>query len=294
MKRSRIDMTHAPDLGEAIDAMRKRTISLAWLAALTGLLALTSCDSATNTRMGTVRLYLTDAPADVAAATVWISRAELMPGHVLISDFGGVSTDFNLLALQNGVTALLGEALIDVGDYDQLRLIVDSARVTLQAPLTFEDGSTEQSLSVPSGMQTGIKVNFAGPVHVEPGVTVLVADFDVDRSFVFQGPPGGPKSVSFKPVIHATVADVAGSIAGTVDPEAARATAGLAAVLASDATDTVATTTPLADGSYILRYLPPGTYNVLVKATGFQAATAANVEVGQAQQVTGIDFTLVP
>jgi hypothetical protein len=265
------------------------------LTALAGLAALAACDSSTGAGMGTVRLLLTDAPAGVASATVWISRAELIPGNVLITDFGGVSTAYDLLSLQGGVTALLGEALIPVGDYAQLRLIVDSARVVLEAPLVFEDGTSEKTLTVPSGLQTGIKVDFSGPVHVEPGVTVLVADFDVDRSFVFQGPPQGPKSVSFKPVIHATVADVAGSIAGTVNPEGARASAALAAVVSSNVAETVATATPDATtGAYVLRYLPPGTYNVLIKATGFQAASVLNVQVADAEDVTGVDFTLVP
>jgi hypothetical protein len=259
------------------------------LTALAGLAALAACDSSTGAGMGTVRLLLTDAPAGVASATVWISRAELIPGNVLITDFGGVSTEYDLLALQGGVTALLGEALIPVGDYAQLRLIVDSARVVLEAPLLFEDGSSEKTLTVPSGLQTGIKVDFSGPVHVEPGVTMLVADFDVDRSFVFQGPPQGPKSVSFKPVIHATVADIAGSIAGTVNPEGARRQPPwrrwcramsprrwprphLMRLLAPMSCGTAAGRTRLDQGDV------------------FQAASQANVVVGDAEDVVGVDF----
>ena len=45
------------------------------------------------------------------------------------------------LALQGGVTAALGSAEIPVGTYTQLRLIVDSAQVTLKAPITFTSGS---------------------------------------------------------------------------------------------------------------------------------------------------------
>jgi len=267
--------------------LRHRIVS--WTAAAATLVGLTACDS-TGPGVGTVRLLLTDAPAPaIASATVWISRAELVPGDnggVLVTD---TPQQFDLLALQGGVTALLGTATIPVGDYAQLRLIVDSARIVLAPGTTFADGSSERVLTVPSGMQTGIKVTFAGPLHVAPGETDLVADFDVSRSFVFQGPPGAPLGAHFNPVIHATAMDVAGSISGTSLPIAARgklfAIAGL---------DTVATT--FADtltGAYTLHFLPPGTYTVADSAVGFQVATQAAV-VGPGQHVTGVDFTLVP
>jgi len=254
---------------------------------LVGLLALglAACD-ATAPRVGTVKLYLTDAPSPaIAGAEVWISRAELVPG-IVVAD---TPSHYDLLALQGGVTALLGSATTPVGDYAQLRLVVDSARITLAPGTTFADGTSERVLQVPSGMQTGIKVSFAVPVHVASGETVLVADFDVSRSFVFQGPPGAPNGCLFKPVIHATVMDVAGSIAGTSLPVAARGK-----LFAIMGTDTVATT--LADaltGAYTLRFLPPGAYTVADSAVGYQVATQA-VTVGPAQHLTAVDFTLVP
>jgi hypothetical protein len=127
-------------------------------------------------------------------------------------------------------------------------------------------------------------------VSVVPGETVLLVDFDVSRSFVFQGPPGGPKSASFKPVIHATVMDVAGSIAGTVSPASSKA--GLYAI---QGLDTIATAS--ADsltGAYTIRFLAPGMYKVLARAVGFQDATRDSVTVENSQAVTGVDFTLIP
>lgn len=247
------------------------------------------CDS-TGPGLGTVRLLLTDAPAPaIASATVWISRAELVPGGsgpVLVTD---TPQQFDLLALQGGVTALLGTATIPVGDYSQLRLIVDSARIVLAPGTTFSDGSSDRVLVVPSGMETGIKVNFAGPLHVAPGETDVVADFDVSRSFIFLGSSGAPSGAMFKPVIHASATDVAGSISGTSLPVAARGT-----LFAIMGTDTVAQA--FADtltGTYALLFLPPGTYTVADTAVGFQKATQS-VVVGAGQHVTGVDFTLVP
>lgn len=259
---------------------------IAVTAALVGVI---SCDS-TGPGVGTVRLFLTDAPAPaIASATVWISRAELVPGDsgpVLVTN---TPQQFDLLALQGGVTALLGTATIPTGDYAQLRLIVDSAHITLAPGVTFADGSSDASLKVPSGMQTGIKVNFGGPLHVAPGETDLVADFDVSRSFVFLGVPTAPTGVHFQPVIHATVMDVAGSISGTSLPIAARGR--LYAILGIDTVAQI-----LADtltGTYTLPFLAPGTYTVADTAVGYQKATQS-VTVAPGQHVTGVDFTLVP
>jgi hypothetical protein len=311
MKRSRIDMTHAPDLGEAIDAMRKRTVSLAWLAALTGLLALTSCDSSTSGGMGTVRLSLASSGTssmltaaaltsfdDVTSATVTITRAELMPGHVEI-DLGASEVTFDLLDLEGDVTVLLGTAPA-LGEYEQLRLFVSEASVTLASGSTFD-------LRVPSGAQTGIKVNFAGPIEVGPGATVdLLAVFDVNQSFVFQGPPDAPRSVSFKPVIHASTVEAAsiggqvtvnrpaGGAAATVSVTVTASGGGASASVSVDVILAAAATTATSD--YLLRFLQPDvTYAVTASATGFPTVAPATADVAAAAGLnTGPNFTLAP
>jgi uncharacterized protein DUF4382 len=160
----------------------------------------------TGPRMVDVTVRLTDAPppTDVASATVWVSKVYLVgtPGQFTINE---TKAKYDLLKLQNGVTALLGSALIPVGDYEQLRLVVDSARVTLAAGFTFSDGTTEKTLKVPSGGESGLKVNFGGPVHIDPGHTTVTVDFDASQSFIFQGNPTSPNGVLFTPVLHGTV-----------------------------------------------------------------------------------------
>jgi hypothetical protein len=189
--------------------MRRSTGSFLWLAAvaLTGALA---CDG-TGLRLARVSLYLTDAPADqIASAQVWISRAYLVPGT---DEDGGTPgftitsepQHYDLLTLQSGATALLGSDLIPVGDYAQLRLVVDSARVSLAEGTTFADGSNTRLLKVPSGSQSGIKVTFPGLVHVDPAGSAIVVDFPVAENFVFQGLPSNPDGVLFTPVLRGTV-----------------------------------------------------------------------------------------
>lgn len=259
--------------------------------ALTLAAGLAACSGGAGPQMSHVFVRLTDAPGPgVSAASAWISTVYLVGADGTSRDTitTGPSTKYDLLSLQGGVTALLGDKLIPAGDYAQLRMIVDSAQIQLTSPATFSNGTDTATMKVPSGPQTGIKVEFGGAVHVAPGQTVLVVDFDVSRSFVFLGPPTGPFGVLFKPVLHGVVQDVAGSISGKSDP----VTTVLFAIDASTK-DTVATTPANAsDGTYTLMFLPPSTYTVLdSNTTNGHKVTSAPVVVGPGQNVTGVDLS---
>ena len=258
------------------------------LAGLTAAIVLAACQDV-GPQMGTINLHLTDAPASsFQSATVWVSKVQLIgdTAPITIADTAAV---YDLLSLQNGVTALLGSATIPAGSYAQLRLIVDSARVVFASGFHLANGDTVVSLKVPSGMQTGIKVDLGGGVRVAPGQTDLVVDFDVGQSFVLMGPPAAPIGVIFKPVIHATVQDLAGSIAGTSSPASAHGV--LYAIQGTDTVGTAAADTTT--GAYKIWFLAPGAYVVADSAAGFKTATQ-NVTVGNGQAVTGVDFTLTP
>lgn len=252
--------------------------------ALTVAAGLVACEGGAGPQMSHVFVHLTDAPAGITAASAWISTVYLVGGdgtsRVTIST--GPSTEYDLLALQGGVTALLGDNTIPAGDYEQLRLVVDSAFVLL-------DGETDpRILKVPSGMQTGIKVEWNGPVHIQGGRTDLTVDFDVSRSFIITGPTP-PRQVLFKPVLHGVVTDLSGSISGTSSPANA-----LGRVFAIVGTDTVAATdADPTTGAYTIMFLPAATYTVLDSSTvsGHKAPTQS-VVVAASQNVTGVDFTI--
>jgi hypothetical protein len=262
-----------------------------WPLALTaGLLA---CEGA-GPSMSHVFVRLADAPSPaLASAQVWISKVYLI-GQDGTSRYTITETpaEYDLLTLQDGVTALLGDLLIPAGDYQQLRMIVDSARVTL-ASTTFSNGTDTATMKVPSGPQTGLKVNFGGPVHIAPGQTILVVDFDVLLSFVFLGPPDAPDGVLFKPVLHGVVADQAGSISGTSNPAAAN---GVIVATINGGADTIGTA--VADpgtGAYAILFLPPATYEVSDSATATGFATTPQhqtVILAPGEHRTGVDFTL--
>jgi hypothetical protein len=268
--------------------MTRTNHKLAFIALSAG--AIIAACAGMGPQMGTVVFHLTDAPsADFQSATVWVSKVQLVGGAGGPITIADTAAAYDLLSLQHGVTALLGSATVPAGSYEQLRLIVDSARVVFATGLHLANGDSIASLTVPSGMQTGIKVNFGGSLRVTPGQTDIVVDFDVSRSFILTGPPTGPHGVIFKPVIHATAQDVSGSIAGTSTPASAHGM--IFAIQGSDTVGSAAADT--VSGGYKIFFLAPGAYLVADSAAGFKKDTLS-VTVGNGQAVTGVDFTLAP
>jgi Domain of unknown function (DUF4382)/Carboxypeptidase regulatory-like domain len=252
-----------------------------------------SSDGTGGSTTGMVEVRLTDAPSDeFQSATIFVSQVALQPSDAAASVVivSNTKAAFDLLTLQDGVTAELANTSVPTGSYSQIRLIVDSARVVLKNGNTFANGTTTATLKVPSGSESGLKVNFSGPVLVTTGQTVLIIDFDLSQSFVFQGPRTHPNSVLLKPVLHATALNVAASISGTITP-----LTSAAAVYAIAGTDTVQTTfADATTGAYTLSFLPPGTYVVAARATGFQVSVSASVTLGNSQILTGVNLLLVP
>jgi len=165
-------------------------------------------------------------------------------------------------------------------------------------------------LKVPSGAQTGIKLNLqdaedGGPVEIVPGETVLVLDFDVNRSFVLRGnpeTPAGVNGVNFKPTIRVAAMDVAASISGTVTPtEEGGSVEGLTVVATPTDEGSVegyqtmeGTALNDADGTYTIYFLVPGSYDVMVEVSeGFEATPdMVSVTLGNSDDATGVDFEL--
>ncbi|HKK91780.1 MAG TPA: DUF4382 domain-containing protein, partial [Longimicrobiales bacterium] len=169
-----------------------------------------ACDDATapieNAR---VEIRLTDNPSEIlATAEVTISAVYLQGGP---DDDDATGTDesddadepsgrtylyeavegeepftVNLLELQNGVSVGLAGAEVEPGSYGQLRFVVGGSVVTLSEGYTFEDGSTEREIRIPSGSTSGIKVNLTNDIEAPPGETLeLLVDFDVNEAFRF-------------------------------------------------------------------------------------------------------------
>lgn len=269
-----------------------RTISrlMCSIAAMAGIAACGS-DSTTASGTGTLELRITDAPSDdFESATIFVSSVYVKGGTAGATEslVSSTKASFDLMTLQNGVTASLASATVAAGSYSQIRLVVDSARVVLKAGKTFADGSTTARLQVPSGSESGLKINFAGPVTVSSGTATAIVDFDVAGSFILQGPRDAPTGCLFRPLVHAVSLGLAATISGTVTPGSANAM-----VYAIAGTDTVSSAQADAGGNYTLRFLPAGTYVAAAAATGFSVAVSLPITLTSGQTMSGVNLVLV-
>jgi hypothetical protein len=277
--------------------------------------ALVACDDGAIVEMDTtLGVLLTDANAQyIGEAFVDIGSVELLGGSggpIVLSD-DGTDGPVDLLQLQDAATTQLASADIPIDTYTQLRLIVESASVTLAPGYEFTDNSTSMDLSIPSGAQTGIKLNLGaaangigGGVQVTPGQMVLVVDFDVNSSFIIQGNPGTPAGitgVSFQPTLRVAVDDVAGSISGAVATSEVGLTLEGLVVTATPVDGTTlepfqtqsATAVVDANGNYQLHFLVPGEYQVTIDAGVDFAAAPVTITVDEGAAITGVDLEVV-
>lgn len=226
--------------------------------------------------MGTMTVEMTDAPIDSADAVhVFIERVEVQSQDaegeegewIVLSE---PQQSYNLLELVNGATEVIGTRELEPGTYDQIRLILSQNGHSVVV-----DG-TEHNMMVPSGPQTGIKLNINA--EIQPDIEyVLLLDFDASRSVVAAGQPGNPVKYLLKPVIEATEKAITGNIAGVVNP--AEAQPVVYAIAGSDTlSGTIADTT---NGDFRLIGLEEGIYDVSVEPRNedYQPATVEDVEV---------------
>jgi len=113
-------------------------------------------------------------------------------------------TTFNLLDLQNGVTAFLGTAVVDTGDFRALRLVIDPSKSSIVLKDgTVLTGDASPFGRFPSGERSGIKIFIDDDIHIRAHKnTIVIVDFDLEHSFVLRGSLMR-NGLLFTPVIHA-------------------------------------------------------------------------------------------
>lgn len=216
-----------------------------------------ACNSSgENNDLGSLEIRLHDAPLDsVEEVNVFIERIEIN----LENDDEGWSTinspnrSFNLLELTNGAFEVIGDTLLEPGTYSQIRLILGQDNNLVISDSTY-------SLFVPSGSQSGIKLNINAEIEAERNY-VLLLDFDVAKSIVQTGNQQSGVNYILNPVIRANFQAETGKIAGVIEPAEARPI-----IFAIQDSDTLASTfADTLNGEFQLMSLPEGVYRVAVE-----------------------------
>lgn len=231
---------------------------------------------------------MADAPApSITAFTLTIDRAEVNVNGTWETVSNRTQT-FNLLAFAK-VPTDLGSANLPAGTYTQVRLFPTVATVT--------DATGVHIVKIPSGSQTGIKLNV--DLTIGPNqVTTILMDFNVNQSLHQLG----NGSYQLKPVIPVVVEVLSGTVTGTVTDGTnplpgtvvtATYTAGTNYALGT----VVNTGTSLADGSFKIWALLPGTYTLKLSYTPtsgpVKTATIAGVVVKADQNTDVGSVTLI-
>lgn len=274
----------------------KRVLFFAGLIAAV-LLTVASCskDVKSEAGDGILRISVTDAPFPVEfieEATVQVIKVEARlkdydegyPFITLLED----TLEFNLLDLRNGVTAELAEMEVPAGDYDLIRLYVESAGITVK-----DHGSYE--MKVPSGAQTGIKIFVEPAITVAGGLTSdLLLDFELKESFILKGnisSPAGIKGFNFKPVIRAANMSYSGSVDGIVT-DTSDVLIPVAEVWIK-ADTLIATALSDSSGYYALPGIAEGSYTIFAAKENYDTLRIDNVKV-VAGNNTKVDIELIP
>lgn len=193
--------------------------------ATTALLAGAGCyqddtPAAPQNQKPVTKALLTDAPFpydSVASVNVYVVRVEASTGWagpdsgewVLIAE---PKKSFNLLTLQRGTTAFLGEEELPAGQYHMIRMTID----TSLSSIIWSGGTARtvhwQNLWESNEMPLYASVEY--PVDVPTEGAEIVIDFDLGRSFLYDF--YGTGEFTFIPHLRAINSAATGAIAGTV------------------------------------------------------------------------------
>lgn len=176
-----------------------------------------------SSAMSSVQVSLTDTPIeDADNVVVSVSGVAFKPegsAPEVIESFTPRSID--LLQYQNGRTAiLLQDTPMQAGRYQWLRLIIDTQPVVRDSYIVINGNECE--LNVPSGAETGLKMN--RPIDVPAdGSLALTIDFDLRKSV--HAPPGQASGACttgyvLRPTLRLVNDANVGAIDGTVSFEA--------------------------------------------------------------------------
>lgn len=171
---------------------------------------------------GKLNLNITDAPIDEAAeVVVSLSGLSIKPADGPAIDINFEDPDGNpeiktidLLSLQGANSLnILNDYVLASGNYNWIRLHVISSETTTDSYIVLKQGGNQYPLYVPSGDETGLKLNRGFTIH-DGKAAAFTIDFDLRKSVV---EPGNLSAAyKLKPTLRIVENQNAGHIKGTV------------------------------------------------------------------------------
>lgn len=264
-------------------------------AALFALTIVAACGGGSDgADQGTLRLSLTDAPScGYDQVNVAIQKIRVHKSGTAGDTDGGWSElnlatpkRVDLLSLSNGVLSSLGQLPLPAGRYTQMRLVLaanDAANPLLNSVVP--TGGSETALTVPSGQQSGLKINVDITIAANQ-IADFVLDFDACKSLVTAGASG---KVLLKPVVTVVPNHLSG-VSGLVAQSLAN---GNTLVSVQQGGVVVKATAPDSAGRFLLQPVAPGSYDLVVTAPGRASAVVTGVAV-TASTVTLLNEAAAP
>ncbi len=192
-------------------------------------------------------------------------------GWITINKDGGT---VDLLKLTNGALQELGVAALEPGQYNQIRFYISRAWVKI--------GGVEHDVHLASNTIKLVKPFFVS----HDSRTELIVDFNAAHSI-----KKTKKRYVMTPVTRIVQAKTTGAIKGkVVYPTGVKITAS---TIKSGETDVYSSTICDEDGKFLLAYLEPGTYDVVLAAEGY-SLTVENIKVTRGDTVNLGEISLIP
>ena len=204
----------------------RATIPAAAVSLMLGLAACSDGGGGSNDT-GQLSLGVTDAPVDDASSVVvqfsGVAFKRAGADAERVQNLSPSPRQLDLLQYQGGHAALLLDGVtLPAGDYQWIRLMVDSEPGVRDSYVVLTGGQ-ECELRVPSGAESGLKLNRGFTLPAD-GSVALTIDFDLRKSV--HAPPGLRGSAGactqgylLRPTLRVVNNAEVGAIAGNVDSE---------------------------------------------------------------------------
>ncbi len=177
---------------------------------------------------------------------------------------------FDLLQLQQGTTAILGEGQIPAGEYHAIRMTIDTSLSSIRSPAG-QIPVNWNNYSGSNDMPLYASVDY--PVNVSSEGAEIVIDFDLGRSFLWD--LYGTREFTLFPWLRAISTAATGAIAGTVTsdyngpvepvPNASVTVCSRSPCDSQSATNVVASSRSDNAGHYKVAFVRAGTYTVQIE-----------------------------